>query len=166
MYLAHIPINHHLRGLYRAVAGLSGLYLVGLGIYGVVETSGLELFAQDNLPEVLGQQLNPASSGMLLVLGGIVVIVTALGRNLDHFGNFWIGQILALSALLSMAVLRTDANLLGLNMTSVIVWMVVGVLILTASMYAKIGRSEQRHDPSDGQHPGPSVRPESSVGGR
>lgn len=153
MYLAHIPINHHLRGLYRAVAGLSGLYLVALGIYGIVETSGLDLFAQDDLPEVLQQQLNPASAGMLLVLGGIVVIVTALGRNLDHYGNFWIGQILIVVSLLSMAVLRTDANVLGFNMTSVIVVMVVGVFILTASMYAKIGRSEQHHDPSDVQHP-------------
>src|SRR6185312_4576040 len=110
MYLAHIPINHHLRGLWRAVAALSGLYLVALGIYGIVETSGLELFAQDDLPKVFGQQLNPASSGMVLVLGGIAVIVTVLGRNLDHFGNFWCGQALILSTLLSMAVLRTDAN--------------------------------------------------------
>ena len=155
MYLAHIPINHHLRGLYRAVAGLSGLYLVGLGIYGIVETSGLELFAQEELPKVLRQQLNPASAGMLLVLGGIVVIVTALGRNLDHFGNFWIGQILIVVTLLSMAVLRTDANVLGFNMPAVIVIMVVGVLILTASMYAKVGRSDnsEHHDPSDVQHP-------------
>ncbi len=38
MYLAHIPINHHLRGLWRAVAALSGLYLVALGVYGIVET--------------------------------------------------------------------------------------------------------------------------------
>ncbi|GAA0910446.1 DUF4383 domain-containing protein [Virgisporangium aurantiacum] len=152
MYLAHIPINHHLRGLYRAVAGLSGLYLVALGIYGIVETSGLELFAQDDLPEVWKQQLNPASAGMLLVLGGIVVIVTALGRNLDHFGNFWIGQILILSALLSMAVERTDANVLGFNMTSIIVVMVVGVFILTASMYAKVGRSEQHHESPERVH--------------
>jgi hypothetical protein len=153
MYLAHIPINHHLRGLYRAVAALAGLYLVALGIYGIVETSGLELFAQDDLPEVWQQQLNPASAGMLLVLGAVVVIVTALGRNIDHFGNFWIGQILVLIGLLSMAVLRTDANVLGFNMTSVIVVMVVGTLILTSSLYAKVGRSEQRHDPSDVQHP-------------
>ena len=157
MYLAHIPINHHLRGLYRVVAGLSGLYLVALGIFGIIETSGLELFAQEDLPEVWGQQLNPASAGMLLVLGGIVVIVTVIGRNLDHYVNFWIGQILIVVALLSMAVLRTDANVLGFNMTSVIVVMVVGVLILTASMYAKVGRSEQRHDPADVQHPNPRV---------
>jgi hypothetical protein len=153
MYLAHIPINHHLRGLYRAVAGLSGLFLVALGIYGIVETSGLELFAQEDLPEVFGLQLNPASSGMLLVLGGIVVIVTVLGRNIDHYVNFWLGQILIVVTLLSMAVLRTDANVLGFNMPAVIVVMVVGLLILTASMYAKVGRSEQHHEPSDVQHP-------------
>jgi Na+/melibiose symporter-like transporter len=152
MYLAHIPINHHLRGLYRAVAGLSGLYLVALGIYGIIETSGLELFAQDGLPKVFGQQLNPASSGMVLVLGGVVVIVTVLGRNLDHFGNFWIGQILIVVTLLSMAVLRTDANVLGFNMTSVIVIMTVGVVILASSMYAKIGRSEQHHGAPERVH--------------
>jgi len=155
MYLAHIPINHHLRGLWRAVAALSGLYLVALGIYGIVETSGLELFAQDDLPKVFGQQLNPASSGMVLVLGGIAVIVTVLGRNLDHFGNFWCGQALILSTLLSMAVLRTDANVLGFNMTSVIVLMSIGTLILASSLYAKIGRSDDsaHHDPGDVRHP-------------
>src|SRR5689334_20006596 len=132
MYLAHIPINHHLRGLWRAVGALSGLYLVALGIYGIVETSGLELFAQEDLPKVFGQQLNPASAGMVLVLGAVVVIVTVLGRNLDHFTNFWVGQILVVVTLLSMAVLRTDANVLGLNMTSVIVIMSVGVLVLAS----------------------------------
>lgn len=159
MYLAHIPINHHLRGLWRAVAALSGLYLVALGVYGIVETSGLELFAQDDLPEVFGQQLNPASSGMLLVLGGIVVLVTIVGRNLDHFGNFWIGQILVIVTLLTMAVLRTDANILGFNMTSVVVVMSVGTLILASSLYAKVGRSDnaERHDASDVQHPNPRV---------
>lgn len=159
MYLAHIPINHHLRGLWRAVAALSGLYLVALGVYGIVETSGLELFAQDDLPEVFGQQLNPASSGMLLVLGGIVVLVTVIGRNLDHFGNFWAGQSLVIVTLLAMAVLRTDANILGFNMTSVIVIMSVGTLILASSLYAKIGRSDasEHHDASDVRHPNPRV---------
>jgi len=159
MYLAHIPINHHLRGLYRAVAALSGLYLVVLGIYGIIETSGLELFARDDLPEVWRQQLNPASAGMLLVLGGIVVLATVVGRNLDHFANFWIGQILVVVTLLSMAVLRTDANVLGLNMTSVIVVMSVGTLVLASSLYAKIGRSDhsEHHDASDVQHPNPRV---------
>lgn len=159
MYLAHIPINHHLRGLWRAVAALLGVYLVALGIYGVIETNGLELFARNDLPKVFGQQLNPASAGMVLVLGAVVVLVTVLGRNIDHFGNFWIGQILVLTTLLSMAVLRTDANILGFNMTSVVVLMTVGTFILASSLYAKVGRSDhsEHHEPSDVQHPNPRV---------
>jgi Na+/melibiose symporter-like transporter len=155
MYLAHLPVNHHLRAPYRVLAALCGIYLVGIGIYGIVETSGLDLFAREDLPEVLGHQLNPAAAGMLLVFGIAVVAVTALGRNIDHFGNFWFGQLLALISLLSMAFLRTDANLLGFNMTSVIVVMTLGVLILTSSMYAKIGpdRPQEHHDARDVRHP-------------
>jgi hypothetical protein len=158
MYLAHIPVNHHLRPLYRALAGLCGLYLVAVGIYGIVETSGLDLFARDDLPEVLGQQMNPFSAGMLLVFGIAVLGVTVLGRNIDHFGNFWIGQILVVAAVLSMALLRTDGNLLGFNMTTVIVCMVVGMLVWLSSLYAKIGperpaQDEGRADTRDVQHP-------------
>jgi hypothetical protein len=157
MYLAHIPVNHHLRPLYRALAGLCGLYLVAVGIYGIVETSGLDLFARDDLPEVLGQQMNPAAAGMLLVLGIAVLGVTALGRNIGHFGNFWLGQLLVVVTLLTMALLRTDANLLGFNMTSVIVFMTVGLFVLASSLYLKVGpdrpNDERRADTRDVQHP-------------
>lgn len=148
MYLAHLPINHHLRGLYRALAGLSGLYLVALGIYGLIETSGLELTAQDDLPEVLGQQMNPLGAGTFLVFGVAVLLVTVIGRNVDHYGNFWLGQIMAVISLLSLALLRTDANLLGFNMTSVIVLMSIGLLVLTSAMYAKVGpsRPQEHHE--------------------
>jgi hypothetical protein len=56
-------------------------------------------------------------------------------------------------------VLRTDANVLGFNMTSVIVIMSIGTLILTSALYAKIGRSDnsEHHDASDVQHPNPRV---------
>jgi hypothetical protein len=139
MYLAHIPVNHHLRPLYRALAGLSGLFLLAVGIYGIIETSGHDLFARDGLPEVLGMRFNPFAAGMFLVAGIVVLAVTALGRNIDHLGNFWLGQILVLISLLELAFLRTDANLLGFSVTSVIVTMVVGLVVLTSSMYAKVG---------------------------
>jgi Na+/melibiose symporter-like transporter len=158
MYLAHIPVNHHLRPLYRALIVVCGLYLVVVGIYGIVETSGLDLFARDGLPEVLGQQLNPAGAGLLLVFGIAVLAVTVLGRNIDHFGNFWLGQLLVIVATLSMAFLRTDANLLGFSMTSVIVSMVVGLLVWAGSLYLKVGperpaHDEGRTDTRDVQHP-------------
>jgi hypothetical protein len=157
MYLAHIPINHHLRPLYRALAGLSGLFLVAVGVYGIYESSGLDLFARDGLPEVLGMQLNPFAAGMFLVFGIGVLAVTALGRNIDHLGNFWLGQLLVGISLLALAFLRTDANVLGFNMTSVIVTMIVGMVVLTSSLYLKIGpdrpHDAERHDTRDVQHP-------------
>ena len=145
MYLAHIPVNHHLRPLYRALAGLSGLFLVAVGAYGVIKVSGNDLFARDGLPEVLGMRFNPFAAGLILVFGILVLAVTALGRNIDHLGNFWLGQLLVLISLLTLAFLRTDANLLGFSMTSVIVTMVVGLVVVTAGMYLKIG-PEHEHD--------------------
>jgi hypothetical protein len=148
MYLAHIPVNHHLRPLYRALAGLSGLFLVAVGVYGFVETSGHDMFAREGLPEVLGMQFNPFGAGMFVVSGIAVLALTALGRNIDHLGTFWLGQLLILVSLFEMAFLRTDANLFGFSMTSVIVTMVVGLLVLTSSLYLKVGPDR----PHDAEH--------------
>jgi len=159
MYLAHIPVNHHLRPLYRALAGLSGVFLVAVGIYGLIETSGHELFAREDLPEVLGMQFNPFGAGLFLVFGIAVLALTALGRNIDHLGNFWLGQMLVLISLFELAFVRTDLNVLGFNMTAVIVTMVVGLLVLTASLYLKVGpdrphdEHDEHHDARDVQHP-------------
>lgn len=143
MYLAHLPVNHHLRPLYRALAGLSGLILVAVGIYGFIETSGQDLFATEGLPEVLGMRFNPFAAGMFVVFGIIALAVTALGRNIDYLGNFWLGHIMVLISLFELAFLRTDLNLLGFNMTSDIVTMTVGLVLLTSGMYAQVG--PERH---------------------
>jgi hypothetical protein len=52
--MAHIPINHHLQPFYRVLAGLCGLYVLVFGIVGLVQTRGLDTFAQEGLPSVLG----------------------------------------------------------------------------------------------------------------
>ncbi len=156
MYLAHIPINHHLRPLYRALAGLSGLVLLAIGGYGVARTGGHELFAREGLPEVLGMRFNMFAAVLFLAFGVGVLAVTALGRNIDHLGNFWLGQLIVLVSLAALAFLRTDANLVGFNMTSVIVTMIVGMVVLTSSLYAKVGATRpahEQHDARDVQHP-------------
>src|SRR5689334_14682568 len=96
MFLAHIPINHHLRPLYRALAGLIGLYLVGFGIAGIIRAGDLDATAHSDLPRVLGQTVNTAGSAVSLVIGAIVLIATALGRNIDHLVNFYAGLVMML----------------------------------------------------------------------
>jgi Domain of unknown function (DUF4383) len=139
MYLAHIPVNHHLRPLYRLLAALAGLYLVGFGVFALIESSGQDVFARDGLPTVLGQQVNPAQAVLDIALGAVVLVVTGLGRNIDAYANFWVGHLLVAIALAMLTVLRTDANILGFNMPTTIVTMVVGLVVLTAAMYSKVG---------------------------
>lgn len=143
MFLAHIPVNHHLRPLYRVLSGIAALYLLVFGLIGIVQASGLDLYARDDLPTVLGQQVNPAYAGVSLVFGLISLVVTVIGRNLDHYGNHWIGLLLLGIGLAMLTLMRTDANILGFSMTNVIVVFVIGSLLSTAGLYTKIGPSAQ-----------------------
>lgn len=143
MYLAHIPVNHPLRPLYRALAGLAGLYLVVFGVVGLVKSGGLDAFAHTDLPKILGQQVNPAQSGLDIVLGGAVVVSVVLGRNIDHYVNFWVGHVLYTVGIAMLALLRTDANLLGYNVTNVIVVFVVATAVVLGGLYGRVG--PERH---------------------
>src|SRR3954469_8990766 len=80
--MAHNPVNHPLRPLYRVVGFLAGAYLVVFGIVGLIQTSGEE-FAGANGKTVLGQGANPLLSIIMLAVGGIVLIATVIGRNAD-----------------------------------------------------------------------------------
>lgn len=157
MYLAHLPLNHHLRPLYRLLAGLAGVYLAVFGGMGVVAASGLDLFARQNLPEVFGQPVNPAQAGMLLVFGIIITLAVVIGRNVDHYVNFWTGQLLLLIGLLMLTVERTDANILAYAVPNVVVTWTAGLLVLAGSLYGKIGPQKSatvdRTDTRDVQHP-------------
>jgi hypothetical protein len=146
MYLAHIPVNHHLRPVYRVIAVLCGLYLVVFGLVGFTKVGGLDFFAHEDLPTILGQQVNPAQAVMDVVVGAIIVIACVLGRNIDHYVNFWVGHFLLVVGLAMLALERTDANFLGYNMANVIVTFVIALLVLAESMYGKVGPTR----PADG----------------
>jgi hypothetical protein len=158
MYLAHIPVNHNLRPLYRLLGGAVGVYMAIFGVFGLVEASGLDAFARDGQPELLGQQVNPAGAILYIVLGAVVVVVSVLGRNIDHYVNFWIGHLLLLVGLAMLAFQRTDANVLGHNMTATIVMLILATLLLTASMYTRVGPDRPAADEHAGRPRAEAVR--------
>jgi hypothetical protein len=139
MYLSHLPVNHHLRPLYRALAGLAGLYLLVFGVVGLVRSAGLDPFAQEDLPKILGQQVNPAQSVLDIVLGAAVVVSVVLGRNIDHYVNFWVGHVLYVVGIAMLSLLRTDANFLGYNVTNVIVTLILATVIVCGGLYGRVG---------------------------
>src|SRR5687768_11525726 len=129
--MAHNPINHPARPIYRVISGLIGLYLVLFGALG--------LFVDGR---VFGQGTNVANSLVSIALGAIILIATVIGRNLDAAVNKYLGYGLMALGLLTLAFLRTDANVLDHTVSTSVVWMLLGITLLMSGMYGKVGTSD------------------------
>ncbi|SCL27093.1 hypothetical protein GA0070616_3433 [Micromonospora nigra] len=141
--MAHTPVNHPARPIYRAIGGLTGLYLVVFGALGIIASAGNELLAQDDTL-VLGQGTNLGFSLLSTLLGVVVLAGTALGRNIDVAINQWLAYLLMVVSLAGLAFLRTEANIFNLNVLTVVVLMVAGLVLLMAGMYGKVGTDEEK----------------------
>jgi len=140
--MAHNPVNHPARPVYRALSGLTGTYLVIFGALGLIETAGSEFFTQDDTL-VLGQGTNLGSSAILGGLGLVTLLATLIGRNIDVAVNKWFGYGFMFVGLGSLALERTDANYLNFSLATCIVAMTVGLVLLMAGMYSKVGSDEE-----------------------
>ncbi len=135
--MAHTPVNHPLRPLYRAVAGLAGLYLVVFGILGALATADAGMFARDT-EHVLGQGTNLAWSIVTAVVGVIVLIGVAVGRNVDAAVDQYMGWALLVIGMFLLAVARTDVNVFNVDAVTVSVTFFVGLVLITAGLYSKV----------------------------
>jgi Domain of unknown function (DUF4383) len=134
--MAHTPVNHPLRPAYRALSFLAGAYLVAFGIIGLIQTAG-ESFTGRTGVHVLGQGTNLLWSIITLVIGAIVLGTTALGRNLDTEADKFLGWALLVFGSYELATNRTDANFFGFSIATVVVTYLVGLLLVTCSLYLK-----------------------------
>jgi hypothetical protein len=146
--MAHNPVNHPLRPLYRALSALSGIYLVLFGIVGIVVTSGSGLFGQPD-DRVFGQGTNLFWSIISLILGAIVLAATAIGRNLDVEVDKYVGWGLLVVATYELATSRTDANFLKFTIATVIVTYIVGLVLITAGLYSKMAPVQETSAPRE-----------------
>lgn len=148
--MAHNPVNHPAQPIYRRIGGLIGLYLVIFGVLGVIETSGGDFFVQDD-SLVLGQGTNLGHSLISAGLGAIILIATGIGRNLDAAVNKWLAYVFMVMGLGALALLRTDANVLNFTIFTCMVTMVIGLVLLTAGMYGKVGTDEENRAWQEGR---------------
>src|SRR5574342_222246 len=139
VHVAHIPINHPLRPLYRVMAGACGAYVLSFGIAGLARAWWLASFAQDGRPSARGLHVNPAFAVLSITVGLVVLTGAVIGRNVDHFINLSGGVVFLTAGLAMMTLLRTDLNLLGFTMTTCIVSFVLGLVMFTAGLYGKTG---------------------------
>ncbi len=135
--MAHNPVNHPLRPMYRALTFLAGAYLVVFGVLGLIQTSG-ESFTGSTGVRVLGQETNMLWSIIALIVGALVVLAAAIGRNLDVEADKYLGWGLLVVGTYELAFSRTDANVLGFSIATVVVTYIVGLALITAGLYSKV----------------------------
>ncbi|MGC4745656.1 DUF4383 domain-containing protein [Micromonospora sp. DT201] len=140
--MAHTPVNHPARPIYRAIGGLTGLYLVAFGALGIITSAGNDILAQDDT-QVLGQGTNLGFSLLTVLLGIVVLVGTALGRNIDVAINQWLAYVLMVVGLVGLAFIRTDANFFNFSITTVMGVLAAALVLLMAGMYGKVGSEEE-----------------------
>jgi hypothetical protein len=144
--MAHNPVNHPLRPIYRALGFFAGAYLVVFGIVGLIQTSGHD-FAGKTGVRVLGQESNLLWSIITLILGAIVVVSTVIGRNLDAETDRFLGWGMLVLGSYGLATSRTDADFLGFSISTVVVTYLVGLMLITTSLYSKVAPAAQAGAP-------------------
>ena len=144
--MGHNPVNHPLRPLYRALGALTGAYLVLFGILGAIMTAGEGLFGNGE-DRVLGQETNLFWSIASVIIGAIVLIATAMGRNADTVVDRYLGWALLVVGSYELAVIRTDANFLNFSVSTVVVTYLLGLVLIMAAYYSKVAPAEQTGPP-------------------
>ena len=144
--MAHNPVNHPLRPIYRAIAGIVGVYFIVFGVLGLILTADEGLFGRAG-DSVFGQGTNLFWSIVSIVLGVVVVAATVLGRNRDVLVDTYVGWALLVIGSFSLAVIRTDANFLDFSVSTVIVCYLAGLALILAGLYSKTAPMEQTSEP-------------------
>ncbi|MFI7607035.1 DUF4383 domain-containing protein [Micromonospora sp. NPDC049366] len=139
--MAHIPVNHPARPIYRVLSGAIGLYILVFGVWGVAQTAGESLFGRGS-HWVLGLRTNLAFSIASVVFGAFLLIGASRRTNLGHYMNLTAGVVFLVTSILMMSVLQTEANFLNFSMSTVIVSMIFGLVLLGTGLYDKIGTSD------------------------
>ncbi|MCY1144910.1 DUF4383 domain-containing protein [Actinoplanes sp. Pm04-4] len=140
--MAHTPVNHPLRPLYRALSFLAGAFLVVFGVIGLIQTSG-ESFTGANDERALGLGTNLLWSILAIIIGAVVLATSALGRNLDVEANKYLGWAILVIGSYELATSRTDANFFGFTIGTVIATYLTGLVLILAGLYLKVApRSE------------------------
>ncbi|MER7457201.1 DUF4383 domain-containing protein [Micromonospora sp. NPDC126480] len=143
--MAHFPLNHPARPIYRVLSGLIGLYILVFGVWGTALTLGDPLFERDG-GWVLGLRTNLAFSLVSVVFGAFLLVGASRRGNLGHYMNLTAGVVFLVTSILMMSVLQTPANFLNFSMSTVIVSMLFGLILLGTGLYDKVGPAEHAED--------------------
>lgn len=140
--MSHIPVNHPLRPLYRAIASLVGIYLVIFGVVGAISSAGDGAFARGDIG-ALGLRTNLAFSIASLAAGAVILLAVVVGGGIYYLMGVWGGVAFLVVGIAMLALLNTDLNVLNFSVATVIVSFIIGMVLFSAGMYGRSGSPEQ-----------------------
>lgn len=157
--MAHIPVNHPMARFYRILAGAAGAYVLVFGVVGAVATWGEPLFSRDDVV-VLGLRSNLGFAVLSVVVGVVVLGGALVGGAPAHWINMVGGSVFLLAGAAMLAFMQTDANLLNFSVATCVVSYLIGLAMLLAGLYDKVGspqdaEAEERFRRTRGQDPMP-----------
>jgi hypothetical protein len=147
----HLPVNHHLRGLYRGLAGLTGVYLAGFGVAGILASRGRPFFDQGET-EAWGLKTNMAFGVLSVIVGLVILIGVIIGHNVDRFINMIGAVVFLVCGLIMLTLSRSGLNFLNYDVSAAVVSFVIGTLLLLSGLYGRIGPDEQQAREEDFRH--------------
>ncbi|MBR8744940.1 DUF4383 domain-containing protein [Nocardiopsis sp. MG754419] len=120
--------------VYRVGAGLTGLFLIGFGIAGLLIR--LPLF--DTQGQVIaGLSTNGALSFLSIAIGSLLVGAMVLGGTFASNVCVAVGVSFVGSGLVNLYLMSTDFNILAFSMPNVIFSFGVGLVVMTFGMYGR-----------------------------
>ncbi|GAA2117823.1 DUF4383 domain-containing protein [Streptomyces synnematoformans] len=138
----HLPVDHHLSNVYRAGAGLVGLFLLVFGVLGLFNRVW---FFDTGGDETLGLNTNGALSTLSIAVGLLLLYGMVRGGNFASTLNMVLGGLFVLSGFVNLALLETSANFLAFKMQNVLFSFIVGLVLATFGMYGRVS-SRLPHD--------------------
>lgn len=131
----HLPVDHHLSRVYRAGAGLAGLFLLVFGILGLIDRIG---FFDTGGDQTLGLNTNGALSALSIAVGALLLYGMIRGGNFASTLNMVLGGLFVLSGFVNLALLDTSANFLAFRMQNVLFSFILGVVLAVFGMYGRV----------------------------
>lgn len=136
---SHIPVNHHLRPLYRVLAALTGGFLLVFGAVGLARAGDSGWFAEGDWT-ALGLPTNRGFAVASLVAGAVVLVAALIGRNVDRTVNLVGGAGFLVAGTAWMPLSHTSMNFFNTSVGTTIVSYIIGMVLLAAGLYGKVSR--------------------------
>ena len=145
----HFPVDHPLRGLYRGLAILVGLFQIVFGVVAFIQTRSLSFFDTHG-ERVLGLTANPAFGVASIVFGALVIALVLIRGRVAFVGLLILGAILIVNGTFQLALIRTSLNYFAFSVTNVVVSFIIGLILLAAGLYstARTGPVARPTEPS------------------